>query len=117
MPRQSKMAGLRRGARAGVMLAGLAVAVLAGGCDDYLERRDTVTLGVGDAVAINKATMTINRWPAAARRDHWLSDGERGRIAASRYRRRAVPSPKSLDSGATSAEPDAVQGASTATNK
>lgn len=79
----------------------LAAAGLAGmlvcGCDDYLERRDTITLGAGDAIATNKATQTINRWPDAARQDRWLSDGERARIAEARYRRRAVPSPKSLD--------------------
>lgn len=67
------------------------------GCDDYLERRDAITLSAGDAIAANKATQTISRWPQAAREDRWLSDGERARIAEARYRRRAVPSPKSLD--------------------
>ncbi|MEQ1715009.1 MAG: hypothetical protein ABL907_03325 [Hyphomicrobium sp.] len=90
--------------RAGALLGLTAVAVLGSGCDDYLDRRDTVTLGVGDSVAINRATQTINRWPAAARRDRWLSDGEQARIAQSRYRRRAVPNPKSLDSGSGSLE-------------
>ena len=73
--------------------------VLLGGCDDYLERRDTITLGVGDSVAVNKATQTINRWPAAARQDRWLSDGERARSAVSRYRSRTVTPPAALDKG------------------
>jgi hypothetical protein len=76
--------------------AGLASVLLAG-CNEYLERRDTISLSAGDAIAANKAVQTINRWPDAARQDRWLSDGERARIAESRYRRRAVPSPKSLD--------------------
>lgn len=72
-------------------------AALTAGCEDYLERRDTITLGVGDAIAVNKATQTLSRWPAAAREDRWLSDGERARISQSRYRTRTVPSPKTLE--------------------
>ncbi|HMN38578.1 MAG TPA: hypothetical protein PKD49_12840 [Hyphomicrobium sp.] len=80
------------------LLAASACALLVG-CDDYLERRDTITLGVGDASAVNKATQTINRWPSAARQDRWLSDGERARSAVSRYRSRTVTPPAALDKG------------------
>ncbi len=83
---------------AGGVLAATA-SVLLGGCDDYLERRDTITLGVGDSVAVNKATQTVNRWPSAARQDRWLSDGERARSAVSRYRSRTVTPPAALDKG------------------
>jgi hypothetical protein len=92
--------GSRRAA--GYFAAGVSAAsacVLLSGCDDYLERRDTITLGVGDSVAVNKATQTINRWPAAARQDRWLSDGERARSAVSRYRSRTVTPPAALDNG------------------
>lgn len=79
-----------------------AILVLAlGGCEDYLDRRDTVTLGVGDSVAVNRATQTINRWPETARRDRWNSDGERARSAVSRYRSRTVTEPATLDKGTT----------------
>lgn len=97
-----------------VLLCG--VALFAAGCDDYLERRDTITLGVGDAVSVNKATQTINRWPRAAREDRWVSDGERARIAVSRYRRRAVPELPGLGSGgsaATADPPETTTGGST----
>ena len=40
--------------------------------------------------------------PAAAREDRWLSDGERARIAQTRYRNRAVPSPKTLENSGES---------------
>lgn len=96
------------------LLCGLAL--FAAGCDDYLERRDTITLGVGDSVSVNKATQTINRWPRAARQDRWVSDGERARIAVSRYRRRAVPDLPGLGSGgsAVAIEPtDAASGGAT----
>ena len=42
----------------------LSTLVLAGCLDDrYLARRDSVTLGVGNSVASNKATHTIHPWP------------------------------------------------------
>lgn len=78
--------------------------ILVSGCNEYLERRDGISLSAGDAIATNKATQTINRWPEAARQDRWLSDGERARIAESRYRRRAVPSPKSLDKSGSNSD-------------
>lgn len=94
---------------------GVSVALLVAGCEDYLERRDTVTLGVGDSIAVNKATQTINRWPNAAREDRWLSDGERARIAEARYRRREVPNPKTLEkSGDSGSDTEAaVKGGAT----
>lgn len=64
----------------------LVSATLLACCDEYLDRSDTITHGVGDAIAVNKATQTIERWPAAARHDRWLSDGERRRRAVDRYR-------------------------------
>ena len=89
------------GREVAIALAIVAAAATAG-CEDYLERRDTITLGVGDSIAVNKATQTISRWPAAAREDRWLSDGERARIAQTRYRNRAVPSPKTLENSGES---------------
>jgi hypothetical protein len=97
MSRQSKLAKRHRLGRAVTLLLTAGAAALTAGCEDYLERRDTITLGVGDSIAVNKATQTISRWPAAAREDRWLSDGERARISQSRYRTRTVPSPKTLE--------------------
>lgn len=72
-------------------LIGLAVAAAAlGGCDEYLDRSDTITYGVGDSVAVNRATQTIERWPNAARYDRWATDGERSRLAIERYRERKI---------------------------
>ena len=79
-------------ARLCLVPAGLAALAVAG-CEDYFFRRDALTLGVGDAIEVNKATQTIDRWPAAAREDRWYSDGERARIAIERYRKREVPDP------------------------
>lgn len=108
-----------RSSRAGGrILAGLLLAALgAGGCNEYLDRRDTVTLGAGNANAVNKATQTINRWPRVAGEDRWLSDGERARLAAMRYRTDRVKDPKSLDNKDLPVEPEATgdKGAKAAT--
>jgi hypothetical protein len=50
------------------VLAGLIVCTtaLAGCREDFLDRRDTVTLGVGEANAHNKAVQTRDPWPPVA---------------------------------------------------
>lgn len=82
-------------------VVGLAVA----GWDQYLDRSDTITHGVGDAVAVNRATQTIDRWPPASRYDRWATDGERSRLAIEKYRRREIrivpPEDKTTSSGQT----------------
>jgi hypothetical protein len=83
--------------------AGLAAALVLAGCDEYLDRRDTLTYGVGDSVAVNRSTQTIERWPPASRYDRWASDGERARLAVEKYRRRDVriaPAEKEISGGA-----------------
>lgn len=76
--------------------------VISGGCDDYLDRRETVTLGVGDSIEVNKATQSIDRWPHASRQDRWLSDGERARIAVENYRARTQKPLQNLGTSETS---------------
>lgn len=116
MLQRNKLLGRRR-----VALILGAIATLSGAApvlafDEYFERRDTITLGVGDAIAVNKATQTINRWPKAARQDYWVSDGERARITMDRYRKRTGPGPAGLGSPAPPEESpttDAPPGATT----
>ena len=77
---------------------GLAVAAAAlAGCESYLDRRDTVTRGAGDAIAFNKATQTIDRWPKASKEDAWQTDGERTRISIDRYRKKLGSDGKPAD--------------------
>jgi ABC-type uncharacterized transport system auxiliary subunit len=82
---------------AGLTVAALAAAAtVTGGCDEYLDRSDTITLGVADATDHNKAVHTITRWPKEARQDRWLTDGERVRSSIARYRANKVTPPKTL---------------------
>lgn len=91
------------------VLAGASLGVA--GCEQYLDRSDTITLGVADATNTNKAAQAITAWPAEARQDRWLSDGERARIAADRYRKRTVPEPRQLGKEATPSEPTPTEDA------
>ena len=68
----------------------LPVVMTVGGCREYFDRQETITLGVGNSIEVNKASQTIERWPSAAQHDRWQSDGERARLAIERYRTRTV---------------------------
>ena len=74
------------------LVCALALPVMAGmgGCREYFDRQETITLGVGNSIEVNKATQTIERWPRTAQHDRWQSDGERARLAIERYRTRTI---------------------------
>ena len=65
----------------------LATTTMLGGCTDiYLDRRDTVSFGAGDAVAANRIVHMVDPWPARAGDRNIQHDGERMAAAAERYR-------------------------------
>lgn len=57
-----------------------------GGCQDYLARRDTLTIGSGDAVHTNAAMHVLDPWPPHARTVESSMNGERLQHAMERYR-------------------------------
>jgi len=67
----------------------LLVAGTLAGCaepDFYFDRRDTVSLHAGDAVATNIAVQTIDPWPREAGRRDIAYNGDRMQAAGERYR-------------------------------
>ncbi len=71
----------------GLTALALAAPLLLGACTDmYLDRRDTVSFGAGDAVAVNKITHMVDPWPVRAGDRNIPHDGERMAAAAERYR-------------------------------
>lgn len=69
------------------LLAAAALALLLGGCtSQYLDRTDTVTFGAGEAVRHNMLVHMRDPWPPASRNTHIATDGERARLAVTRYR-------------------------------
>jgi len=74
------------------------VAPLLGACTDmYFDRRDSVSFGAGDAVAVNKITQMIDPWPPYAGNRNIAFDGERMQAAAERYRTNKVIEPQGMD--------------------
>ena len=69
----------------GLCLGG-AVCTPLGACQDYLARRDTLTIGSGDAIHANMAKQVIDPWPAHAETIEPSVSGERMQRAIERYR-------------------------------
>jgi hypothetical protein len=67
-------------------LALVSVLAMLGGCSEYLDRRDTIALGAGDAIAADKVTMMVDPWPRAAADKNIAFNGERMENAVERYR-------------------------------
>jgi hypothetical protein len=70
------------------------IASAVAGCSEmYYDRRETVTLGAGDAVATNKVTQMVDPWPAASANNNIAFNGQRMQAAQDRYNRGKVFTP------------------------
>jgi hypothetical protein len=78
---------MRKCVRFALAAAAIVAPAMLSGCneDDYLARRDTVSLGAGDAVAVNAVTQTIDPWNRNAKNTEINQEGERARVAVERY--------------------------------
>jgi len=73
-----------------------ALGVLLAGCSDpglYLDRRDSIALSAGDAVAANMAMQTIDPWPAHSGNVNLAANGQKMQSAVERYRSNLVTQP------------------------
>ena len=81
-----------RSATRAIVATALLGAMLGGCSEYYFDRRDTITLYSGDAVATNRVTQMIDPWPVASGRRNIAYSGEKAAIAAERYRTgRVIP--------------------------
>jgi hypothetical protein len=65
-----------------------------GGCSQiYLDRRDSIALSAGDAIAANQAVEVIDPWPARSGNTNIVFNGQRMQAAAERYRTNTVVQP------------------------
>ena len=87
--------------------------VTLGGCSEYyFDRRDTVTLYSGDAVATNRMTQMIDPWPAASGQRNIAYNGEKAATASERYRTgRVIPPVNATTSSAAYAAAQQAQSA------
>ncbi|MGO7032431.1 hypothetical protein ACCS91_01130 [Rhizobium ruizarguesonis] len=63
----------------------LAAAGLASGCADYMNHRDSITFGLGNAMEANKAIHTEDPFPPEAQRTWIASDGKVIRRVVTQY--------------------------------
>lgn len=94
--------GTRRTVAATVMLG----ALLAGCSSDiYFDRRETVALGAGDAVAANQVEQMVDPWPPYSSNKNLTFNGERMQRAVECYRIDKVTQPVDLDPSTDAALP------------
>ena len=81
------------------ILRALALATLLAalaGCSEYLDRRNTISLGGGDAVATNKVTQMVDPWPRASADKNIAFNGDKMESAVERYRTNRVIRPQGI---------------------
>lgn len=60
-------------------------AISLGGCVDYMERRDTITLSAGEAQAWNRTAHVSDPWPPYVMNTQIPGDGQRTAVVIRRY--------------------------------
>ena len=94
-PRTNRAARLLAGA---LTVIGLGTWLAAcSSADLYLDRRDSVALGAGDAVAGNTAEQTVDPWPPNSGDKNIAFNGEKMQTAVERYRTGKVIPPADPD--------------------
>ena len=73
------------------MLAVVTVMSVLCGCSDiYYDRRESISLGAGDAIAADKVTHMVDPWPANVGNRNMAFNGQRMQAAQERYRQNKV---------------------------
>lgn len=99
-----------------VIAAAVALGTMLAGCSDlYFDRRDTVALSGGDALAANIAQQTVDPWPAHSGDVNIASNGQKMQSAVERYRTNKVTQPVEATTLAISTQQQAPATAQTGT--
>jgi hypothetical protein len=75
------------------MLALAAVFATLAGCSEYLDRRDTIALSGGNAVATDQVTHMVDPWPRDSANREIAYNGDKMQSAVERYRTNKVTPP------------------------
>jgi hypothetical protein len=74
--------------------AAVTFATMLSGCSDlYYDRRETIALSGGDAIAANKVEQMVDPWPAHSGNTNIAANGQRMQSAIERYRTDTVIPP------------------------
>lgn len=60
------------------------------GCSQYLDRRDSITLGAGNALASDEVTQMVDPWPRTSANKNIAFSGAKMQSAVERYRTNRV---------------------------
>jgi len=101
-----------------LFVAAALLGVTLGGCSDiYFDRRDTISLVSGEAMAANRVTHTVDPWSAASGNRNIAYNGEKAAVAAERYRTGRVIPPVNATTSSASYAAAAQQAQSTANSQ
>ena len=101
-----------------LFVAATLLGVTLGGCSDiYFDRRDTISLVSGEAMAANRVTHTVDPWSAASGNRNIAYNGEKAAVAAERYRTGRVIPPVNATTSSASYAQAAQQAQSTANSQ
>lgn len=75
--------------------------ILIAGCSEYLDRRDTIALSSGNAVATDAITQMVDPWPRESADKNIAFNGDRMESAFVRYRTGKVITPAGIGTGTT----------------
>jgi hypothetical protein len=82
-------------------LALAAVLATLAGCSEYLDRRDTIALSAGNAVATDKVTQMVDPWPRDSANRNIGFNGPKMEAAVERYRTNQVIPPNGTGTSAS----------------
>src|SRR6476646_7359285 len=82
-------------------LALAALGVLLAGCSEYLDRRETISLNGGNALATNEVTMMVDPWPRDSANKNIAFNGYVMESAVVRYRTGKVIPPRGTGTSST----------------
>jgi hypothetical protein len=102
---------------AAAVLATLLGAMLSGCSDMYYDRRDTISLASGEAMAANRVTHIIDPWPPHAANRNIAYNGEKAAVASERYRTGRVIAPVNATTSSAAYTQAAQQAQSTANSQ
>ncbi len=77
------------------MATAIILGTLAGCSDIYYDRRESIALSAGDAVATNKVTQMVDPWPPYSSNRNIAFNGNKMQTAVERYRTNKVIPPVS----------------------
>ena len=81
-------------------LALAAVLATLAGCSEYLDRRDTIALSGGNAVATDQVTQMVDPWPRDSANRNIAFNGDKMESAVERYRTNKVIPPSGTGTSA-----------------